>query len=93
MRQMIWIETARLAAWACSECGWTFSPMGPPRGGSLEEMKQNYESQRDKEFASHNCAEHPRPRSARDDLKFPRQSDDQTYSASSDRRGGRNDIR
>ncbi len=27
---------------------------------SLEEMKQRYEVQRDKEFAAHVCAEHPR---------------------------------
>ena len=59
MRQMVWIKTERVMAWGCSECAWTFSPSGPPRGRSVEEMKENYEHQRDKEYASHVCAEHP----------------------------------
>jgi hypothetical protein len=29
-------------------------------GESIDEMKRHYEQQRDKEFASHVCAEHPR---------------------------------
>jgi hypothetical protein len=37
-----------------------FNPSGTPSGKSLDEMKQNYEQQRDKAFASHVCAEHPR---------------------------------
>jgi hypothetical protein len=64
MRKMIWVESARSAGWACSECAWTFNPWGPPRGDSLDEMKQDFERQRDKEFASHDCAQHPRARSA-----------------------------
>jgi hypothetical protein len=32
-------------------------------GKSLAEMKQNFELRRDKEFASHVCAEHPRAKS------------------------------
>jgi hypothetical protein len=60
MRKMIWIKTARVEAWACSECAWAFNPSDPPRGRDLDEMKQNYESQRDKEYAAHVCAEHPR---------------------------------
>jgi len=65
MRQMVYISTERAQTWACSECAWTFNPSGPPRGGSLEEMKQNYERQRDKEYASHVCTEHSRNKSAR----------------------------
>jgi hypothetical protein len=65
MRQMVYISTERVQTWACSECAWTFNPSGPPRGGSLEEMKQNYERQRDKEYASHVCTEHLRNKSAR----------------------------
>ncbi len=72
MRQIVWIKTARMMAWACSECAWTFNPSGPPNGNSLEEMKENYERQRDKEYASHVCAEHPRAKSAPDDPRFPR---------------------
>lgn len=71
MRQMLWIKTARMEAWACSECAWTFSPSGPPQGSSLGEMKHNYEHQREKEFTSHVCADHPRATIARDDSKFP----------------------
>jgi hypothetical protein len=70
MRQMVWIKTARMKAWTCSECAWTFNPSGPPRGSSLEEMKQNYERQRDKEYASHVCADHPRAKSATDDSRM-----------------------
>jgi len=36
-----------------------FSPSGSPDGKSLEEMKEEYERLRDKEFAAHGCAEHP----------------------------------
>jgi len=42
-----------------------FNPQGPPSGNSLEEMKKYYEQQRDKEFAAHLCAEHPRTKKAR----------------------------
>jgi hypothetical protein len=66
MRQMTYISIERSQTWACSDCAWTFNPSGPPRGNSLEEMKQNYERQRDKEYASHVCAEHPRAKSARE---------------------------
>jgi hypothetical protein len=65
MRQMVYIRTERARVWGCSSCAWTFNPSGPPRGNSLEEMKQNYERQRDKEYASHVCTEHPRNKSAR----------------------------
>jgi hypothetical protein len=33
---------------------------GPPIGDSIDKMKSQYEQRRDKEFASHVCAEHPR---------------------------------
>jgi hypothetical protein len=42
-----------------------FNPEGPPAGNSLAEMKQRYELQRDKEFATHVCAEHPRAKTAK----------------------------
>jgi hypothetical protein len=78
MRQMIWIKTARIETWACSACAWTFSPTGPPLGADLDEMKRNYERQRDKEYAIHVCAEHPRPESARGDSKFSKPTDGRT---------------
>ena len=60
MREMIWVKTAQRQSWVCSECAWWFNPVGPPRGDSLDEMKQNYERQRDKEFAVHVCAQYPK---------------------------------
>lgn len=88
VRQMVWIETSRMWAWACSECTWTYRPSGSPRGNSLDEMKQNYKRQRDKEFASHVCAEHPRTRSVRDDSRFSRRIDNHTNGAYPGGRGG-----
>jgi len=32
-----------------------FKPSGAPVGESLDEMKQKYEAQRDKEFTAHLC--------------------------------------
>ena len=37
-----------------------FTASGPLVGNTIEEMKRQYESQRDTEFAAHVCAEHPR---------------------------------
>jgi hypothetical protein len=77
MRKMIWVKSVHSESWACSECAWAFNPPGPPRGTSLDEMKQNFERQRDEEFASHVCAAHPRAKapsamSAKDEPRFPR---------------------
>jgi hypothetical protein len=58
-REMVWIEEERFGGWGCSECAWVFKTSGSPVGKSLNEMKQNFEQQRDKDFASHVCAEHP----------------------------------
>jgi hypothetical protein len=59
-RELVWIKELRFQGWGCSECAWLFNPSGPPIGESLEEMKENYERQRDREFRSHVCAEHPK---------------------------------
>jgi hypothetical protein len=59
-RELVWIKEQRFQGWGCSECAWAFNPSGPPTGESLDEMKKNYERQRDKEFRSHVCAGHPR---------------------------------
>jgi hypothetical protein len=91
MRQMIWIKTARIETWACTACAWTFSPTGPPLGADLDEMKRNYESQRDKEYAFHVCAEHPRPESARSDFRFSKRTNGRTNSTNPC--SLRNDIR
>ncbi|MFI5092487.1 MAG: hypothetical protein WCE50_02485 [Candidatus Acidiferrum sp.] len=59
-RKLVWLESQDFQGWACSDCTWQFKPQGPLVGESLNEMKMNYERQRDKGFASHVCAEHPR---------------------------------
>jgi hypothetical protein len=59
-RKLVWIEEPRFWGWGCSECAWVFNVSGPPTGDSLDEMLRNYEQQRDKDFAGHFCAEHPR---------------------------------
>jgi hypothetical protein len=59
-RKMVWVENQNFQGWTCTECAWMFNPSWPPVGNSIDEMKTNFGQQRDKEFASHVCAEHPR---------------------------------
>ena len=59
-RKLVWAERANFEGWACAECAWVFNPAGPLVGGTMDEMKMSYQTQRDKEFAVHVCAEHPR---------------------------------
>ncbi len=56
--EVVWIERENLAGLGCSDCAWVFHPSGPPIGGTLEEMKQNFQTQLSKEFDSHDCAKH-----------------------------------
>jgi hypothetical protein len=63
LRKLVWIEHERFRGWGCSECAWVFSPSDVLAGKSLAEMKQTFELQRDKEFSSHVCADHPRAKS------------------------------
>ena len=58
LRTLIWIEEPRFQGFGCSECAWVFNPSGPLVGNSLDEMKEYYERQRDKEFAAHVCSAH-----------------------------------
>jgi hypothetical protein len=60
-RKLVWVESQIFQGWACSECAWAFNPLGPLFDESIDDMKMHYETQRDKEFAAHVCAEHPRP--------------------------------
>jgi hypothetical protein len=59
-RKLLWVETQNFQGWISTECAWAFKPLGPVVGQSIDEMKRPYEQQRDKEFTSHGCAEHPR---------------------------------
>jgi hypothetical protein len=55
-RSLVWIERPDFVGFGCSECHWVFHSAGPLIGTSLDQMKQTYESERDKEFAAHTCA-------------------------------------
>ena len=59
-RKLVWIEGQKFQGFGCSECNWVFKPSGAPLHESLDEMKQEYEGQRAKEFAAHVCVKHPR---------------------------------
>jgi rubredoxin len=59
-RKLVWFASENFQGWACSACAWAFNPSGPPVGKTLDAMMVQFEQQRDKEFASHVCAEHPR---------------------------------
>jgi hypothetical protein len=59
-RKLVWVERQNFQGWVCTECAWEFNPLGPVVDQSLEEMKSRYEKQRDAEFRSHVCTEHPR---------------------------------
>ena len=63
-RSLIWVERQNVAGWGCSECSWVFTIAGPFFDESLDEMKRHFRIQLDEEFASHNCAEHPRSEAA-----------------------------
>jgi hypothetical protein len=60
-RRLVWIERPDFVGFGCSECRWVFHPAGPFVGTSFEQMKQAYEAERDKEFASHTCANLQKP--------------------------------
>ena len=57
--EMVWVQRERFLGWACAGCAWEFHTSGIPAANTLAEIKQQYERQRDKEFASHLCAAHP----------------------------------
>jgi hypothetical protein len=59
-RKLGWTERPNFQGWVCTECAWVFNPPSSIIGNSIDEMKTNFGQQRDKEFASHVCAEHPR---------------------------------
>ena len=59
-RKLVWVESQDFQGWACSECVWVFNASRPLVGNTIDEMKTRFVEERDKEFASHVCAEHPR---------------------------------
>jgi len=58
-RKLVWIESQTFEGFGCSECNWEFEPPDALVGKSLDEVKQKYEAQRDKEFAAHVCLKPP----------------------------------
>jgi hypothetical protein len=64
-RRLVWIDEKRFRGFGCSECAWVFNSSGSPIGNSFDEMMQNFELQRDREFSSHVCSDHPRNTSAK----------------------------
>jgi hypothetical protein len=70
-RRMVWV--AHIHSWGCSDCAWVFLRSGPPRGNTIDEMKQNFEAKRDKEFKSHVCVKQSSAR-AREN-RFPKKTD------------------
>jgi hypothetical protein len=65
-RRLVWIDRKSFQGYRCSECAWLFKASGMPAGKSLDQMKRNYERQRDKHFADPVCAEHSRGRKTKD---------------------------
>lgn len=59
-RKLVWIEQPGFGGFGCSECGWRFKSSTAPTGASFDEITHNFELQRDKEFTSHVCANHPK---------------------------------
>jgi hypothetical protein len=58
-RKLIWVDKKSFQGFGCSACTWVFKSSGAPTGHSFDEMMRNFELQRDNEFTSHICAEHP----------------------------------
>jgi hypothetical protein len=59
-RKLVWIESQNFRGFGCTECQWVFKPAGALVGTSLDQMKQTYEAECNKEFAPHACAKFPR---------------------------------
>jgi len=62
LRKLVWIESQNFQGFGCAQCNWVFKPSGTFVIEPLNEMKQKYEAQCDREFAAHVCVKHPRPR-------------------------------
>jgi len=65
-RDLVWIDLPCFRGWGCSQCAWVFNATDPPIGETFDAMTRNFESQRDKEFATHVCAKHARKKSTSD---------------------------
>jgi len=59
-RKLVWVQDQTSQGFGCSECQWVINPAGALVGRTIDEMKQTYEAERDKEFAAHDCGKFPR---------------------------------
>jgi hypothetical protein len=64
-RELLWVRKPGFQGWGCSECAWLFNPSDDLEGYTIHEMKENYERQRDQDFASHACSDFPRSKKAK----------------------------
>ena len=62
-RKLVWVEDQKIAGWG-SECAWVFHPSNLPISNTLDDLTAYAQRQLDNEFASHDCAEHPRDKRA-----------------------------
>jgi len=56
-RSLVWIERPNLGGFGCSGCRWVFRSTSPFLGESIEQMKQLYNEECDKEFTAHTCSQ------------------------------------
>jgi hypothetical protein len=73
-RRLVFVKTAQMDVLTCATCAWTFVPSGPPLGESLKEIMSNFERQRDTEFKSHVCAQHPKRLAVRERSSYSYQN-------------------
>ena len=64
-RKLVWVEGQGVAGWGCSGCAWVFSLSSLPTDKTLDEMTRTFQAQLSEEFASLDCAEHPRVKGAK----------------------------
>jgi hypothetical protein len=65
MHRRLWIDEKPFSGfWLFRMCLGVHSS-GSPIGNSFDEMMQNFELQRDREFSSHVCSDYPRNTSAK----------------------------
>jgi hypothetical protein len=55
-RKLVWVTENKPAAWGCSECSWTFSPV-PIAVNSFDLMTAHLQEKLDTDFSSHDCAQ------------------------------------
>jgi hypothetical protein len=59
-RRLVETNTKHFVGFGCSACAWVFKPLGAVVGKSLDEMKEKYKAQLNREFAEHACVNHPK---------------------------------